>query len=58
MSMHFQRRVGIYLFTNHGFRRSGKLTRRQSRRLWKKNRAEMTERRAIYAGTRSLRHWT
>jgi hypothetical protein len=55
--MHFHRRLGVYLRTNHGYRRSGKLTRRQSRRLWKKNPLEMIARRAAYQGTRAYREW-
>lgn len=57
-TMHFHRRLGAYLSQNHPHRLSGKLTPRQRRRLWKKNRAEMTERRATYAGTRKLKDWS
>lgn len=55
--MHFHRRLGVYLRTNHGYQRSGKLTRRQSRRLWKKNPVEMRARRQAYAGVRAQREW-
>jgi hypothetical protein len=56
--MHFHRRLGVYLRTNHGYKRSGKLTRRQSRRLWKKNPIEMRARETAYRGTRALREWS
>ncbi len=55
--MHFHRRLGIYLQTNHGWASSGKLTRRQARRLRKKHPQEMRERRAAYAGERAKREW-
>jgi hypothetical protein len=56
--MGFQRRLGLYLATNHPRGGSGRLTRRQSRRLWKKNPAEMLARREAYAGTRARREWS
>lgn len=47
----FHRALGAYLAQNHGLlTRSGKLTRRQARRLRKKYPAEMRERRSAYSG--------
>lgn len=49
--LHFQRRLGIYLRTNHSYGGSGKLTSAQRRRLNRKNHDHMVARRAYLAAS-------